>query len=285
MLPRSARRALFPILERSFTYAAYERLLDALRVGARFQVVPLREFATTRSASRTVVALRHDVDYRLDSALEMGRREHARGLRSTYFILHTADYWHRSDLVSALLQLQAWGHEIGWHNDLVTLECVYGGDARAFLAETLERLRAAGVRIDGSASHGSPNCYRFGYHNNAFFTDFDDEERPEFPNTEWVPVHGHRCKIPKGRLAEFGLEYEAYHLDNDLHFSDASFSEQGRRWHTDDLDLAVLAPGRRAIVLIHPCHWDRSFADKLRRFPAAVARANDAQRRPAGARR
>ena len=285
MLPRSARRALFPVFERSFTYDSYDRLLDGLADQARFEVVPLREFAATRSPSRAVVALRHDVDYRLDSALELGRREHARGFRATYFVLHTAAYWHRDDLVPALLELQGWGHEIGWHNDLVTLECVYGGDARAFLATELERLRFAGVRIDGSASHGSPLCYRFGYHNNAFFTDFDGEERPQFPNVESVPGPDGLRRIPKGRLSEFGLDYEAYHLDNDLYFSDASFDKNGRRWHTDDLDLSLLAPGRRAIILVHPCHWDGSFGEKLRRLPAAVTRAKGSPRKPAGARR
>ena len=150
MLPRLARRALFPVFERSFTYEAYERLLDRLADPTRFEVVPLREFVSTPSTSRTVVALRHDVDDRLGSAVEMARREHDRGLRATYFVLHTAAYWHRDDLVETLLQLQSWGHEIGWHNDLVTLECVHGGDARAFLAEELARLRDAGVTIEGS---------------------------------------------------------------------------------------------------------------------------------------
>jgi hypothetical protein len=273
------------VLERSFTYRAYERLLDRLADSERFKVVPLREFSSTRSESQAVVALRHDVDYRLDSALEMACLERERGLSATYFVLHTARYWARRDLVPNLLRLQdGHGHEIGWHNDLVTLECVYGGDAREFLSEQLERLRAAGIRIEGSASHGSPYCYRFGYHNNYFFADFDGEEQPGLPNSRVVETQRGLCRIPKGRLADFGLFYEAYHLDHDLYFSDASFDERGLRWHADQLDFDTLVSGKRAIILVHPCHWDASAAAKLRRLPAEIGRAVNPGRPMGGAR-
>jgi hypothetical protein len=273
VVPRIGRRLLFPVLERSFTYDAYERLLARLADAERFKVVPLREFSSTQSESKAVVALRHDVDYRLDSALEMARLEHERGLSATYFVLHTARYWPGRDLVPSLLKLQdEYRHEVGWHNDLVTLECVYGGDARGFLAEQLERLRAAGIRIEGSAAHGSPYCYRFGYHNNYFFEDFDGEVQPGLPNSGVVETPRGVCRIPKGRLADFGLSYEAYHLDPDLYYSDASFDERGSRWHTDRLDFGELASGKRAIILVHPCHWDSSAVAKFRRLPAAIGR-------------
>ena len=272
------------MFERSFTYSAYERLLDQLADTRRFKVVPLREFPSTCSESETIVGIRHDVDYRLDSALEMARLERERGLSATYFVLHTARYWARPELVQNLLHLQdGHGHEIGWHNDLVTLECVYGGDARKFLAEQLARLRGAGIRIEGSASHGSPYCYRFGYHNNYFFADFDGEEQPGFPNSQIVETQRGRCRIPKGWLADFGLLYEAYHLDHDLYFSDASFDERGLRWHADRLDFDTLVSGKRAIILVHPCHWDTSAAAKVRRLPAEIGRAVNPGRPVGGA--
>src|SRR5205085_4117064 len=108
-------RLLFPLVERRFTYAEYARFLD--RLGDR-HVVPMREFA--RGAGD--VALRHDVDSRLDSALELAGVEHDRGLRATYFVLHTAPYWDDAELVPKLRGLQELGHEVGFHNDLVTLQ-------------------------------------------------------------------------------------------------------------------------------------------------------------------
>ena len=240
-----ASRLLFPWTERRFTYAEYERFLDRL---AGREVVPLREFA--RGAGD--LALRHDVDSRLDSALRLARLEHDRGLRATYFVLHTAPYWDDDDLVPRVRRLQELGHEVGFHNDLVTVERVHGGDARAALQEALARLRGGGIEVVGAAAHGSPWCHRLGYHNNYVFTGWD-ESQPGFPS---------RDVAKKLDPAEFGLEYEAYHVPHDVYFSDSSFVD-GRRAHPADLDLQ---PGLRTIVLVHPCHWDTSITAKAARL-------------------
>lgn len=260
------RRLLFPILEREFTYRSYERLLQRLADADRFRVVPLNEFESTTNDARPVIGLRHDVDRRLKSAVTLARLEHAAGLRATYFVLHTAAYWQQNSLVSTLRALQDdLGHEVGWHNDLVTLQCVLGVDACGYLQGELARLRRAGIRVSGVSAHGSPHCYRLGYHNNYFFTDFP-ERFPEFPNDTVVHTESGDCPIPKARLADFGFEYEAYHLDDNLYFSDSSFDERERRWHPKDLDLDALSPGDKVIILIHPCHWDDSVVAKVSRL-------------------
>ena len=263
---RLSRRLLFPILERDFTYRSYERLLQRLADTDRFRVVPLHEFAATVADARPVIALRHDVDRWLDSAVTLARLERAAGLQATYFVLHTAAYWQQDSLVPTLRTLQDdLGHEVGWHNDLVTLNCVLGVDARGYLRRELARLRTAGVRVSGVSAHGSPHCYRLGYHNNYFFSDFP-ERMPEFPNDTVVHTENGDCPIPKARLADFDFEYEAYHLDNNLYFSDSSFDERERRWHPKHLDLDELSPGDKVIILIHPCHWDDSVAAKFSRL-------------------
>ena len=238
-------RLLFPLVERRFTYAEYARFLD--RLGDR-RVVPMREFA--RGAGD--LALRHDVDSRLASALELARLEHARGLRATYFVLHTAPYWRDADLLPKLRRLQELGHEVGLHNDLVTLQRFEGLDAGDYLRDQLARLRGGGIEIVGAAAHGSPWCHRLGFHNNYVFRGWD-EPVPGFPSTE-VPQ--------KLEPAEFGLEYEAYHVTRDVYFSDSTFVN-GRRAHPGDLRLE---PGKRTIVLVHPCHWDASVLPKLARL-------------------
>jgi hypothetical protein len=244
-------RLFFPLTERRFTYAWYERFLD--RLGTR-EVVSLREFAQGRGD----LALRHDVDSRLESALVLARLEHECGLRGTYFILHTAPYWGRLDLLERLRELQSLGHEIGFHNDLVTLERVQGIDVEAFARRELERLREGGIEIVGTAAHGSPWCHRLGYHNNYAFAGWD-EPVPGFPATTV------RRKLDPAAL---GLEYEAYHVPRDEYFSDASFVS-GRRRHPIDVELI---PGRRTIVLVHPDHWDRSAAAKARRLAVKLGR-------------
>jgi len=250
-------RFLFPLTERRFTYASYEAFLDRL---AGRDVVPMREFAQGRGD----LALRHDVDSRLESALELARLEHRRDLPATYFVLHTAPYWSRPDLLGRLRELQSLGHEIGFHNDLVTLERTQDVDIDEYSRRELERLREAGIAVVGAAAHGSPFCHRLGFHNNYAFAGWDE------------PVAGFPSLTVRRKLdpAALGLEYEAYHLPHDEYFSDSSFAS-GRRRHPLDLELV---PGRRTIVLVHPCHWDRSAFAKIRRLLAkrptpAAARA------------
>jgi hypothetical protein len=200
------------------------------------------------------------VDDRLDSALELARLEQRHGLRATYYLLHSASYYRRAALPD-FLRLQELGHEVGWHNDLVTLQCVEGVDARAYLHGELAWLRGAGLDVVGTAAHGSYWGHRLGYSNNAFFRDFEGE----------VDRVGDSV-IDKGSLAEFGFEYDANLLGEDHYFSDARFDDAGRRWHPGYLDLASFRAGETVILLVHPCHWDASVAGKAARTYARGAR-------------
>ena len=243
-------RLLFPLVERRFTYAEYARFLDRLR---ERRVVSMRDFARGEGD----LALRHDVDSRLESALEFARLEHERGLSATYFVLHTASYWDDPGLLPSLRRLQELGHEVGFHNDLVTLQRLEGLDAAGYLRDQLARLRGGGIEVAGASAHGSPWCHRLGFHNNYVFAGWD-EPVPGFPSTE-VPQ--------KLDPADFELEYEAYHVAHDVYFSDSTFVD-GRRAHPADLRLE---PGKRTIVLVHPCHWDASGLAKARRLGRKAA--------------
>jgi hypothetical protein len=261
---------LQPLRERRFTYAAYAAFLDRLVADERLRAVPLREFRDT-PRDRVVVGLRHDIDMRLDSALRLARLEHERGLRATYFVLHSADYWRRPDLLVRLQELQDLGHEIGWHNDLVTLQVVDGVDAREFLRRELDKLRASGIAVRGTSAHGSYWGHALGYSNLYFFRDLP-APIDGFPNVDEVTVDGEARRVPKGTLAEFGFEYEAYHLGEDVYASDSRFNQRGRRWHPELFEPGLLEPKQSAIVLVHPCHWDRSLSAKYARLGRRAVR-------------
>jgi len=243
-------RLLFPWTERRFTYAAYSQFLERLR---DLTVVPMREFA--RGVG--VFCLRHDVDSRLDSALELAALEAGRGIRATYFVLHTAPYWNEPGLIPRLKRLQELGHEVGLHNDLVTVERLQGVNVADYAHSVLERLRGNGIDVVGAAAHGSPWCHRLGFHNNYVFAGWD-EPVPGFPDT------GVRHKLDP---AELGLEYEAYHVPRDAYFSDSAFIDR-RRAHPSSVRLP---PAGRTIALIHPCHWDASMAGKAVRLARRLA--------------
>jgi hypothetical protein len=78
-----------------------------------------------------------------------------------------------------------------------------------------------------------------------------------FVNNITIPKDGKSITILKGKLADFNLQYEAYFLNNNKAFSDATITN-GIRWNIGMLDLSLLQPGDRAIILLHPTHWHRA---------------------------
>jgi hypothetical protein len=219
---------------------------------------------------RPIVAIRHDIDSRLESAVELARLENERGIRATYFVLHTASYYdNRERLLEALRLLQdSYGHEIGWHNDLVTLQCVHRIEPISYLRRELDWLRRSGIRVVGVAAHGSPHCHRLGYHNGYIFE--GTTAFPGFPHREIVPTAAGPCQIHKIRMEDVGLEYDAYAIPNVRYYSDSSFDARGRRWHPCAIELVSLSPGERVVVLIHPCHWDRGAISKWSRLAKRI---------------
>lgn len=74
---------------RTFGGADLDELDAFLRSTAR--VVPFGEFR--HAANPHVVGMRHDVDSDLPNAVRLAEWEAERGYRSTYFVLHTSEYW------------------------------------------------------------------------------------------------------------------------------------------------------------------------------------------------
>lgn len=187
------------------------------------------------------VLLRHDVDDDIDKACRMADIEAEYGVQATFFILNTAGYWRSADLMQKLLYMQKQGHEIGWHNNVLT-EWIGGTTLLKSLVEApLGRLRDAGIEIRGSASHGDRQCRRFGYLNYDVFTECERvAEGIGFPN-----FLGH----PRVSMKDFGLEYEAYHVPYDLYVSESGGKHWNRSFADEDLKKG------RVQMLIHPQWW------------------------------
>ena len=233
--------------------------------------VPLREYA--RRLDAPAIALRHDVDYDLDIALEMAFWEAEEGVRSTYYILHTAPYMEDPRLVDKLLQLQDFGHEVGLHTNFLTRWMATPGlDPAADLRALLKRLRGRGVEVTGMSSHGDRCCYTNGFINYWMFSELrgDAPERDENGRTaEGIttdnPSHqiayprDHVLLSPDGRslplwqtsMRDLGLHYDAIHVPGDLYFSDS-----GGGWVRSGDPLGAVLAGRRAQVLMHPLYWN-----------------------------
>jgi len=262
---RNAQTAAEP--DTNFTYEKYASFLKKVSDTSKYVVLPINEFRTTEISSKVVIGLRHDVDNDLNKAYDFSTTESDLGFRSTYYILHTAPYYlanpanmavHTSSILPILLSMQNQRRfEIGWHNDLVTLQAVHNIDPVTFLGSELSWLRGNGINVYGSASHGSPYCYTYKYLNYYFFHECTYPVVGQFTNNLTLPLGGKTVPMKKGKFSDFNLRYEAYFLNNNKYFSDASIIN-GIRWNIGMLDINQLKPGDRVIILLHPIHWHRA---------------------------
>jgi hypothetical protein len=252
-------------VDTNFTYEKYADFLKKISDTSKYIVLPINEFRKTFDSNKIVIGLRHDVDNDLKVAVQFSKTEKDLGFRSTYYILHTANYYladpgnkavHSDSILPILREMQNnSGFEIGWHNDLVTLQVVYHIDPVNFLHQELNWLRNNGIKIVGTSSHGSPYCKVYHYLNYYFFDECTWPIVEPYVNNISVPDAG-GMKIKKAKLSDFNLEYEAYFLNNNKYFSDASITN-GVRWNIGMLDLNSLKKGDRVIILLHPIHWHK----------------------------
>lgn len=103
-----------------YTYTAYKGLMQKLKDNG---YSPIR-FCDVSDSVKFPAIIRHDVDMDLARALEMAKFENEIGIKSTYFVLLSSEYYNLfsgKDLKAAndILNL---GHEIGLHFDVTTLD-------------------------------------------------------------------------------------------------------------------------------------------------------------------
>jgi len=142
--------------------------LDFVRFLDLIKGLNIRLFADTYSETAgNIVNIRHDVDANIQAAVSMAKAEHEAGIKSTYFILDTAQYWRdKAALLRALGDITAkYGHDIGWHNNFIT-RCYELSEVEAvdITRENIGLLRKFGPVI-GTASHGDRLCHDYHYLN------------------------------------------------------------------------------------------------------------------------
>lgn len=97
-----------------FTYQAYIDFINWLKKKEYKFVSFDHDFK-----SKKVVINRHDVDFSLEKAYEIGKIDHSLGIKSTFFILVSSFFYNLFDKKSKLLleKLMSLGHDIGLHFD------------------------------------------------------------------------------------------------------------------------------------------------------------------------
>ncbi len=240
-----------------FTWKQYTELLSKLSED-KFIVMPLNEMRNTFDNSRVVVGLRHDIDWNPFKALEMARMEYDFGIRATYFILPTSDYYGYLDksgfvrnfpMDTLYRKLYETGAEIGIHNDLLTVMMEYKIDPFTFNQDDISYFRSLKIPIYGTSSHGSPVA-RATVPNYQIFSDF--------AKSDSVGFRGIFYPLGKHSLNEYGFEYEAYFINFNYYFS-----ESGGKWNDPGGFNSILnklensIPGDRIQILTHPEWWGR----------------------------
>lgn len=100
----------------SFSIEHYFEVLNILK--KEFVIGTIGEYEKLRKSKKFLI-LRHDVDFSLDYALELAKKESNNEIKSTYFILLHGEYYNPFDKKNTKIirEISNLGHEIGLHYD------------------------------------------------------------------------------------------------------------------------------------------------------------------------
>ena len=193
------------------------------------------------------VAIRHDIDGDIVSAVAQAEIEKELGIVATWCVLHTAPYYgsfqgnifHRNESMAPVYRrIQALGHEIALHTDALMIYQSHGIDGAQGLRTELSWLRDQGLHIYGTVAHNSVTAngaWNYEIFNGRYADpghyipapldsdpplDFakleaSDSRRPpklskdETDPPDWVEFNGQRTPLRILDERELGLEYEA----------------------------------------------------------------------------
>ena len=260
-------------------------LLDEILRRAEL-VGPVRNLMTTPPGQRArgLVVLRHDTDSDIDNAVRFAEWEARRGYRASFYVLHT-DWYYRDRssgpparyVLRALERIQSLGHEIGLHNNAISVALRTGRDPAEVLDTEIGYLRHAGFEVMGTAAHGDALCRTFGYNNGEVFA---EAPRPRNgPPTRTIagvdPATGRvlRCDLRPVPMRSLGLTYEANFAVNRHYITDSHghwnqpLTVAGQLFERQDAALKFL---------IHPAWW--AFAGEpllARQAPVPAGSATD----------
>lgn len=193
-----------------------------------------------------VIGVRHDCDNVIAPAVRMAEWEADRGYRSTYYILHTSPYWQDKLLLwTSVARIAECGHEIGIHNDALTVALETGRDPADVLAEAIFELEDFGVPIRSTVAHGNSRCHVDHYVNDEMFVGCYRPDYGDIGRLGFTPVP----------LSDFGLDFDS----NWLHRGDY-LSDSGGAWSQPFAEVAAAFPGRGQLhMLVHPDWWGEAF--------------------------
>jgi hypothetical protein len=233
-----------------------------------------------------LIAMRHDMDRDAENALRFAEWEARLGIRSSYYVLHTDWYWRAPGeqalsryVLKILEQIASLGHEIGLHNNAITVALLTGDDPVAVLDRELRALRGAGFEITGTVAHGDPICRAARFVNDEVFLESTHRAIGEADRlvryTDPKTQRTYATTIRPVPMADLGLRYEANLLKNVNH----RLTDTGGHWNADFVTVAnaYLDRGGLLSMLVHPLWW--AFGNEVVR-PKPAFRVDPVRRDP-----
>lgn len=230
-----------------FTYKKWENFCRKLKERGR-QSIPACEVTANTSS---YLVLKHDVETNVPRAYKMAQIEQTYGHRGSYYV--QAYLLENESNIKLLAEMQAMGHEISYHYDV--MDSCHGNmdDAMAEFEKNRERFEQNGFAIKTVCQHGNPVVERVGYTSNRDFFR-SDRVRARYPQISDIMVN-YKEAVGTDYLyfSDAGRIFKQIYdpLTNDLVNSD----DKNIPYQNLNELLSALSEERGNIVSTHPHRW------------------------------
>jgi len=229
------------IKSRDFTLEKYQELCKVLQ--EQYTVYTVSEYLSVKPEG-PVAVLRHDVDRKIQNSLNMAKKEHERGIRSSYYFRYPSTF--NKEIIREIRDL---GHEIGYHYEVLSKANGDFSTAIALFQSELEEFRKI-CSVDTICMHGSPLSK---FNNRDLWKHYDFHSlgiRGEaFLSFEQDPEEIHY-------LTDTGRTWSNRHTLRDVMHSKPGKEKPLSIDTTDDL-IAWLSQGaeKKLYITVHPERW------------------------------
>ncbi|MCK9592440.1 MAG: hypothetical protein M0Q91_10585 [Methanoregula sp.] len=232
-----------------FTLDKYEDLCKALAENSAIYTV---SGYLAENPKGNIVIMRHDVDRKINNSLNMAKREHEMGIRSSYYFRYPSTF--KPDIITKIRDL---GHETGYHYEVLSKTKGDFPKAIALFETELAEFRKI-CPVDTICMHGSPlskynnrdlwkqyDYHSFGIRGEAFLSFEQDHEDIHY-------------------LTDTGRTWSNKHSLRDVMKTTQEKNNPLSLDTTDDL-IAWLSqrPEKKLYITVHPERWSSNYGEWL----------------------
>lgn len=246
---------------KKFSKKDYEILISKEKKNKK--ILTLREIFLNKEIKGEILTIRHDIDHDINTAVKIAEWENKNLINSTFCVLHSALYYgsldisknrynHNVGMIQAIRYIQSLGHEINFHNDIITLGLTEDINCKELLINEILTLFENGINIAGSSTHGHKLCKQLGYRNCHLFKECD----LKYENSS-IFHKGKKLNLREFSLKDFYLDYEAYGVRRDKYISDSggnikvSFNLDQHSYYKNFFRNCKITK-----ILTHPIWWN-----------------------------